>query len=196
MRAQTWGARGEHSLKVRRACEDVIGGVWPKDYLGEVLAIRNFATDHIRYTNDPRHIELIKDPERIIAEIEERGVCLCDCDEIAQLIATMALVAGRTAEFVVVGFGAAGDYSHVFARVQEPKSGIQVVCDPVAGQDERQMLERVTTKQFWSLDDTDEPASVKGWPPMLGIPSQLPGMPPQLLGYHRTAMKNFPVRYA
>lgn len=153
MRQQAWGPRGEQSMRVRAVTEDAVSGVRPKDYLSEILAVRNYGMTHLRYLNDPLHVELIKDPERIVEEIQENGRALVDCDEIAELLATMLMQLGRVSEFVVVGFGAQGEYSHVFTRVKEPKSGQWIVCDPVAGSDERTMLSRVTTYEIWSLDE-------------------------------------------
>jgi len=153
MKTNALGPRGETSLPVRELTEHVTRGIWPKDYLGEILAIRNFCTDHIRYLNDPRHAEWVRDPEALAAEIKAHGVASADCDEIAQMIGTMALQVGRSAEFVVVGFNRPGEYSHVFCRVLEPKTGQWIVCDPVAGNDERNMCNRVTTHQIWSLDE-------------------------------------------
>lgn len=153
MREQAWGPRGEQSMRVRTLTEDVVSGVRPKDYLSEILAVRNFGMTHLRYLNDPLHVELIKDPERIADEVRANGIALLDCDEIAEMIATMLMQLGRVAEYVVVGFGAPGDYSHVFTRCKEPKSGQWIVCDPVAGSDERTMLSRVTTYEIWSLDE-------------------------------------------
>lgn len=153
MREQAWGERGEQSVVVRMALEDITRGLWPKDYQSEILAVRNFCTSHLRYVNDPLHVKYVKDPERLVSEIADYGVAQADCDEIAELIATFGLQLGRQAEYVVVGFGSPGDYSHVFARIKEPKSGKWIVCDPVAGTDERTMLERVTTYEIWSLDE-------------------------------------------
>ena len=58
---------------------------------------------------------------------------------------------GRETEFVIVGFGRSGSYSHVFTRVKEPKSGKWIVLDPVSGTDEASMLRRVTTYQIWKI---------------------------------------------
>lgn len=153
MREHAWGEHGEHSVVVRMMLEEIVRDLWPKDYLSEILAVRNFATSHLRYVNDPLHIEWVKTPERLVREIREHGIAQADCDEIAQLIATFGLQLGREASFVVAGFGAPGDYSHVFTRILEPKSGEWIVCDPVAGTDERTMLSRVTTYELWSLDE-------------------------------------------
>lgn len=153
MKKAALGERGEQSFFVRSMTERVVAGLQPKDYLGEILAIRYWVTEHVRYVNDPLHLELVKDPERMMREVVAHGQCSADCDEIALLIATMCLTVGRVAEYVVAGFGNPGEYSHVFARVKEPRSGQWIVTDPVAGTDERGMLERVTTSYVVSLDE-------------------------------------------
>jgi len=147
------GPRGEQSILVRSVTEQIVSGLQPKDYLGEIRAVRNWVAENVRYLNDPLHVELIKDPQRIIEEVRDRGYGSGDCDDIACLECTMWLQLGRIAEFVVAGFGAAGHYSHVFGRAKEPKSGQWIVGDPVAGTDERTMLERITTYETWSLDE-------------------------------------------
>lgn len=146
------GLRGERSVLVRSWTEDQIRELQPKDYMGEILALRNAAAEYLRYTNDPLSTEWVKDPERIVEEIRAKGKSLCDCDEIALFIATVMRQVGREAEYVTVGFGPAGHYSHVFARVKEPKSGTWIVCDPVAGTTEERMLSRVSTYRYWRID--------------------------------------------
>jgi hypothetical protein len=146
------GARGERSIVVYRATEHVVRGLQPKDYLSEILAIRHFVAEKVRYKNDPRAMETVSDPERIITEIAQYGRATADCDDITTIMATMLRQVGREAEFVTVGFGRQGKYSHVFVRVREPKSERWVVCDPVAGLTEATMLSRVTTWRFWRID--------------------------------------------
>jgi transglutaminase-like putative cysteine protease len=146
------GPRGEQSVLVRAATEAATSGLVPKDYLGEIVAVRNWVAENVRYMNDPLHVEWVKDPQRLIEE-RMHGEAVGDCDDIATLIATMCLQLGRICEFVVAGFGEPGHFSHVFVRVLEPKSGQWIVCDPVAGTNERQMLQRVTTYETWSLDE-------------------------------------------
>lgn len=152
MRRQVRGDRGERSVKVRSVTENVVLGLQPKDYLSEIIAVRNFVASHVRYLNDPLTTEWTKDPERLIDEILERGEAVGDCDDIASLIAAMLRQCGREVEFVTVGFGAPGSYAHVFVRAKEPKSGRWVVCDPVAGTTEDAMLRRATTWKFWRID--------------------------------------------
>lgn len=152
MRKAALGERGVRSMPVRLLVENLVRELQPKDYLSEILAIRNFAHKHIRYLNDPLTVELVKDPQRFVEEIAAHGVGIGDCDDIATFIATLALAIGRTAEFVTVGFGERGAFSHVFTRIKEPKRGQWIVVDPVAGTDERRMLSRVTT---WASHPVD-----------------------------------------
>ncbi len=153
------GERGEQSFLVRQFTEFVIKGLWPKDYLSEIIAIRNVFLQPspwtgrplIRYTNDPRHVELVKDPERLVTEINESGSTIADCDEIACLAGTMALTLGREVEWVALGF-APNSLSHVGVRVMEPKSHEWIWLDAVAGPREREAATRAQTVAFWSLD--------------------------------------------
>lgn len=148
------GPRGERSIFVRSMTEKVVGQLWPKDYLGEILAINAWVSERVVYLNDPLHVELLKDPQRLCEEIADKGFARGDCDDIAVLMATMALQVGRDAQFVVAGFGSEqGQYSHVFARVKDPKSGAWIVLDPVAGSDVSSMLKRITTYEVWSCDE-------------------------------------------
>jgi len=153
MRKAAHGPRGERSLLVRSVTEQIVSGIHPKDYLSEILAIRYWVAKHVRYANDPTHVELIKDPQRLVEEVQARGIATGDCDDGATLIATMAMQLGRDARLVAVGFGKPGQYSHVFAKVLEPKSKTWIVCDPVAGTDEASMLARVKTRKEVDLNE-------------------------------------------
>lgn len=143
------GPRGERSVRVRSFTESVVSGLQPKDYLSEMLAIRYAVAEKVRYLNDPLTTEWVKDPERLVEEIQANGRANADCDEIALLIATMIRQVGREAEFVTVGFQKNGAHSHVFTRGLEPKSSTWIVLDPVAGTTEDAMLSRVTSYRTW-----------------------------------------------
>jgi hypothetical protein len=146
------GDRGELSSMVRSCKDHIVRKLQAKDYLSEILAIRYFATERIRYSNDALGVEQVQDPQRIVEEINRYGNAVGDCDDIACFIGALARQCGREVEFVVVGFGAPGHFSHVFARVKEPKSGTWVVCDPVAGTDEAGMLRKVKTWKSYKVD--------------------------------------------
>ena len=152
MIAMAKGPRGEQSLLVHSMKNSIVRDLQPKDYLGEMLAIRNFAIEYIRYSNDATGVEQVQDPQRLCEQIRDYGRAVGDCDDLALWIATMCRQLGRDTQFVIVGFGRPGHYSHVFARAKEPKSGQWIVLDPVAGTNEGSMLRRVTTFQIYPID--------------------------------------------
>lgn len=152
MISQIRGQRGERSVLVRGVVEHITRELRGKDYLSEILAIRNYVAERVVYRNDPLTTEWTKDPQRIAEEIVRHGKATGDCDDIAAFICALARGVGRECELVTVGFGRPGHYSHVFARVKEPKSGKWIVLDPVAGTTEGAMLRKVKTQKFWRID--------------------------------------------
>lgn len=152
MLSQIRGPRGEQSVYVRSVAESIVRGLTDKCYLSEILAVRNWVATRCRYANDPATVEFVRDPQRMCEEIAEYGRTVVDCDEMASLIATLCQQLGREAQLVVVGFGRPGVFSHVFARVEEPKTKSWVVCDPVAGINEGRMLRRVKTWRAFPID--------------------------------------------
>lgn len=146
------GDRGERSALVRSLKDHIVREIQPKDYLGEILAIRNFVAEKVRYSNDALGVEQVQDPERMCEQIVNHGKAVGDCDDISTLIGALCRQLGRECEYVVVGFGAPGSYSHVFVRVREPKSRRWIVCDPVAGTDEAGMLRKVKTWKSVKVD--------------------------------------------
>jgi hypothetical protein len=160
MERMALGPRGEQSPVVRRFTEAVIRDVHPKDYLSEIIAIRNVLvqpspmrppTPLFRYLNDPRHVEWIKDPQRVVEEIDTFGTCALDCDESVVFGATMALQLGREVELVALGFQPR-QLTHVGFRVKEPKTGKWIWIDPVAGPREAEAAHRAKEIVFHSLD--------------------------------------------
>ena len=153
MRKYALGPEGEQNFHVRQWTEAIVRDVAPKDYLSEILALYGWAKSPvIRYTNDALHVEQVKSPARILAEIDKTGKCLCDCDDIALLLATMGLVLGREAQFCIVGFTSADVYTHVFTRLMEPRSREWIIVDPVAGTRDAEMASRVAVFKFQDVD--------------------------------------------
>ena len=148
------GPEGEKNAWVRQWAEKIVKDIAPKDYLSEILAIRGWATSPwLRYTNDARHVEQLKTPYRILLEIQKNGVSLVDCDDIATLIAALAMQLGREVRYGMAGFAGDGEFTHVFACVKEPRSQIWIVCDPVAGTRELEMLRSAKITKTVSVDD-------------------------------------------
>jgi hypothetical protein len=147
------GTEGEKNFVVRQWAESIVRHVAPKDYLSEILALYGWATSPwLRYTNDAIHVEQVKTPYRTLLEVSKTGVSLVDCDDIAVVMAAMALSLGRRCQYVVVGFGHPDVFTHVFLRVQEPKTKEWIVLDPVAGTHDADMLRKVRNSKIVEVD--------------------------------------------
>jgi hypothetical protein len=79
MIAMAKGPRGEQSVLVHSMKNSIVRDLQPKDYLGELLAIRNFATEYIRYSNDALGVEQVQDPQRLCEQIRDYGRAVGDC---------------------------------------------------------------------------------------------------------------------
>jgi hypothetical protein len=147
---------GERSIPFRRHTEQIINNIRPKDYTSEILAICRWWGNHSRYTRDPLHIEMIRSPDRLLADALA-GRLAADCDDTALAIATSCMIIGAKAQFVTVGFkprlpGQPKIHTHVFCRAQDPKSKVWWVLDPVAGRKTGDMLRRVKQYTIFEVD--------------------------------------------
>lgn len=175
------GERGQKSFRLREAVENIIRYVRPKDYWSEVLAIYYWTCGpQFRYTRDPNKVELIKDPLRILDEIEQHGSTLIDCDEYATFLrASIGSIGGET-RIVTVGFRPVngekpnpelfndpnfrlmtsphprlpGPFTHVFAQAEKPNRS-WVTVDPVAGPRTDRMHKRVKQYRIYQEKETD-----------------------------------------
>jgi len=80
------------------------------DRVGEVSALHGFVRDHIRYTNDPIDLELVRDPRTIL----EMGVG--DCDDKSVLLSSLLGAIGRPSRFIAVQMRGTAGYSHVYVE--------------------------------------------------------------------------------
>jgi hypothetical protein len=169
------GDRGQKSFKLRERVEDVIRRVRPRDYWSEVLAIYFWTCGpQFRYTRDPLRVEQVKDPLRILHEIDTKGCALVDCDDLGTFIRAATGTIGARTRLTTVGFrppvgepkGAEtmagmpinvitsphprlpGPFTHVFAQGLKPKGG-WVTLDPVAGPRTDLMHKRVKQLRFY-----------------------------------------------
>lgn len=162
------GPRGEKSFRLRERVERVISGITPRDYWSEALAIYYWVCGPtFRYTRDPVRVEQLKDPIRMLDEIDAHGVTLGDCDDLATFIVASLGAIGQRARIATVGFRSfsrepdpvfwneptlrlmtskhprlPGPFTHVFAQAKKPKGG-WVTLDPVAGPRTGEMQKRV-----------------------------------------------------
>lgn len=160
MTSMALGDRGERSMLVHHFLHWITRDIWPKDYIGEICAVKNALlqpspwkpwTPMIRYINDPLHVEVVKDPERMVSEIDLTGNTQADCDEIALLAGTLCLHLGREVQWIAMGFDV-DQLSHVGTRVREPKSGRWIWLDGVAGPREAEAARKARQIMVWSLD--------------------------------------------
>lgn len=143
---------------VRLLAERIVNGLNSKDYLSEILAVYYFVLNNTRYSNDPRTMELVRKPERIVAELRGGKTPSLDCDDLVALQAALLLSLGRevrvvTAAFEKTHYRGQIQYSHVYLQVREPRSGQWLVLDPVAAEDTKQMLNRTKNGaiKIWPL---------------------------------------------
>jgi len=158
------GPRGEMSQKVRMTVENVIREVQAKDKLSQMAAIYAWFLKNWSYVNDPIEVELVKDPERLLEEIEKHGKALGDCDDASTFLVAACRTIGIPATFSRVGFdkNQLGDnYSHVYA-VAKDQYGHHVVLDPVAGPKTREMLGRAKHSAM-GLGGIDDVTPVIPW---------------------------------
>lgn len=155
-----------------RLRDEIIGRLESKDYLSEILACYFWVLAHTRYANDPRNVELVRSPREILHRIRERLARLrsnvarflsdpswrpsLDCDDLVSLMVGLFLCLGRQVQIVTVAFRhqfANGErqYSHVFLRVREPRTGTWVVLDPVAAEGAAGMLARAVAFKIWPV---------------------------------------------
>jgi len=146
------GPEGERSYVVRQWAESIIRKIRPKDYLSEILSIRHWTLGPwMRYTNDPSHVELVRTPQSVLEDISKYGTALVDCDDVSCLAAALGLCTGKNARFLVVGFEPQGQLTHVLLQLQEPRSGVWIACDPVAGTRDARMLRQIKRHEIHEL---------------------------------------------
>lgn len=88
--------------------------------------------------------------------LPEADVTVSNCDDMSALLAALFLAVGCQADVVTCAFRhmfyqGRRQFSHVFARAKEPRSGTWVVCDPVAGPDTESMLKRIVAAKVWPI---------------------------------------------
>lgn len=146
------GSRGALSLELRLAIEDVIRYVRPRDQLSLLAALYNWFDRHYHFVKDPRDVEQVKDPVRLLREIQQYGKAVGDCDDASTFMDGSTRALGMDSRLARVGFrdpspaqqmgDERGRYTHVLA-VSYDQHGRPIVLDPVAGRRTPKMLKRV-----------------------------------------------------
>lgn len=102
---------GASTLEVRELAQRIVAHVAARDYSGELVAIQQWVKNNIRYTQDPVGAEMLKDPVALINDP------FGDCDDMATLVAALAMSIGFPSRFVAIGTSEVGVFEHVYAEV-------------------------------------------------------------------------------
>lgn len=147
----------QQHYSVRQLAEDICKDVRSKDYLSEMLAIYHYCCANANYRRDPRTIELVKAPWKIIEEELFRGrKPQIDCDDFSALLAALLLSMGASVRVVTVAFkhmkyAGQRQYSHVFVQAYEPRSAKWITLDPVAGENTKAMHDRTVAAKIYPI---------------------------------------------
>lgn len=143
-------------LGCRTIAEAVCYDVCERDYLSQALAIGNYVEQRVTYFRDPRTVELVKAPEVVAAEVLSGGKPMVDCDDEAAFVAGLGLAAGFSVRITCYAFQhmfyrGERQFSHTSAQLLEPRTGVWIVVDPVAGPNTANMLTRVVAVRHWMV---------------------------------------------
>jgi hypothetical protein len=105
---------------VELACA-IVSQLPERDYWGSLSLIRQYVARHFKFVRDPNKLEMLRRPEYMLQRIQTRGVVFGDCDDMAQLVATLGKAIGFPAEFHAIAFMPSGKpYTHVYAVLRMP----------------------------------------------------------------------------
>jgi hypothetical protein len=105
---------------VELACA-IVSQLPPRDYLGSLSLIRQYVQRHFHFVRDPNALEMLRRPEYMLQRIQSRGVVFGDCDDMAQLVATLGKCIGFPAEFHAIAFMPGGrPFTHVYTVLKLP----------------------------------------------------------------------------
>jgi len=149
-------ARAQFDYSVREVAESILKEVKARDYVSEPIAIFYWICRHVRYTRDPRTVELVRDPIVICKQILAGQKPALDCDDMTALICALCMTIGSQCRIVTVAFSdlkfkGQRQYEHVFAQAQDPQSQAWITLDPVAGKKTKEMLSRIYAAKVWQL---------------------------------------------
>lgn len=102
--------RYKTDMQVRGVALDLVRGLAPRDWVGEVKALFEYVRDSIRYVRDIAGVETLQTPPTTI-ELEAG-----DCDDKSTLLASLLASIGHESRFVAVGYRTLGAFQHVYVE--------------------------------------------------------------------------------
>ena len=103
--------KGKKDPLIRELALRIVNHLPPKKWGAEVMAIRDFVRDHIRFTRDIRGVETLQTPKNTLR------LRAGDCDDMAILTASLLEAIHHPTRFMAVGFSPA-NYCHVFPETK------------------------------------------------------------------------------
>jgi transglutaminase-like putative cysteine protease len=134
-------ARGERSLRLRRVVEDIVRHVRDRDKLSQIAAIYDWFDRRYTFLPDPDDVELVRDPEAVLDDLERTGRFVGDCDDATVFLTAALRTIGVPVRIVRVAFKENGSYTHVFG-VAFDQYKRPIIIDPVAGERSARMASR------------------------------------------------------
>lgn len=123
--------------RVIELAHDLVRRLPARDTDAEAKTIFEWVRGHFRYTHDPLATDpdvgpadQVKTPERLIAEIQQTGIAVGDCDDYVGLLLTLLRAVGIQCEPVVLS-QVPGPYSHVMVRYASPRQNRWVTMDAI-----------------------------------------------------------------
>ncbi len=101
----------------------IVRYVGPRDYFAQAQRLREWLAAHLRFTRDPKGVELLQTPAHMLTEIRKQSYVIGDCDDAATLSAALATAIGFPCYIEAVAFfSKSAPYQHVYTLVQVDRS--------------------------------------------------------------------------
>ncbi len=102
--------RYKSDTHVRGVALEVVRGLPPRDWTGEVRRLFEYVRDRIRYVHDIAGVETLQTPP-VTIDLEAG-----DCDDKSTLLSTLLASIGYRSRFVAVGYREPNAYQHVYVE--------------------------------------------------------------------------------
>jgi transglutaminase-like putative cysteine protease len=113
-----------NAVRVRQVVElatAIVAQLPERDYAGALSLIRQYVCRHFRFIRDPHAVELLRTPSYLLQRMQVQGMVYADCDDAAQVVATLGKALGFPAEFHAVSFSPGGKpLTHVYTVLRMP----------------------------------------------------------------------------
>lgn len=82
------------------------------------LELWHWARNSVSFKRDPSQVELVRHPRTLLESIAKSGQALCDCDDLATLLASIIAAAGSRPVLITVGkLRRPAHFAHIFVGI-------------------------------------------------------------------------------